>query len=177
MTRRTRTLIGKYASLAGREAIYETADGFDVETREGYDVIERRVLFSDVVLVTLHRHYGIPYLLTTGLLSLFVAVLAVIIYFSIPGAGASGPAIVVALFGIPSFVAFLLRATFGVDRITIFGRRSKAQLGFRVRKRRAREAYERICALVRNAQQGIASAPGNSPPQDRPDHAPWVSPF
>lgn len=166
-----RTLIGKYSSLVSREAIYETPDGFDVETREGYDVIERRVLFSDVMLVTLHRHYGTAYLLTTGLISLFFFVIAVTAYGSFPQNG-DVAAMVILAFGVPSALSFLLRAAFGVDRITIYGRRSKATVGFRLRKARARRSYERICTLVRNAQQGVASVP----PEDLPDNAPWVSP-
>lgn len=159
-----RTLIGKYASLAAREAIYETPDGFDVEARAGYDVIERRVLYDDVLLVTYHRRYGTAYLLTTGLISLFFVTIAVITLATYPGEPAA--AIVIALFGIPSILSFLLRALFGVDTITIFGRRSKASVGFRLQKRRARAAYERVCMLVRNAQERVASLPV---PEDRAD--------
>jgi hypothetical protein len=171
MTARPRTLIGKYASLAGREAIYETPDGFDVESREGYDVVERRVLFDDVLLVTLHRHYGTAYLLTTGLISLFFLTVAMTVWFTM-GPGAVTPTIIGAM-GLPSLISFLLRAIFGVDTLTIFGRRSKASVGFRLRKGRARAAYERVCMLVRNAQERVASVP----PEDRPDDVPGVAPF
>jgi hypothetical protein len=162
MTQKNRTLIGKFSSLAAREAIYETPDGFDVEVRAGYEVIERRVLFDDIQLVTYHRRYGTAYLLTTGLISLFFITVAIIVLATFPNEPTA--AIVFAVFALPSLISFLLRAFFGVDTITIFGRRSKASVGFRLQKRRAREAYERICTLVRNAQQRVASVP-----EDRAD--------
>jgi len=134
-------------------------------------VIERRVLFRDVVLVTLHRHYGTAYLLTTGLISLFFIIVAVTAYGSFTR-NSDVVAIVLLTLGLPSMLSFLIRALFGVDRITIFGRRSKATVGFRLRKRRAWEAYDRICTLVRNAQQGVTSVP----PENRADDAPWIFP-
>lgn len=156
-----RTLIGKFASLAARDAIYETPEGFEIETVAGYDVTQRRVLYDDVLFVTLHRRYGVTYLGATGLITLLFIALGWITYRSFPTG--AGPWIVAA-FGLPSAISFLVRAIFGVDTITIFGRRSKASIGFRLRKGRAREAYERVCMLVRNAQQGVASAP-----EDRAD--------
>jgi hypothetical protein len=156
-----RTLLGKFASLAARNAIYETPEGFVVETRAGYDVTERRVLYDDVLLVTMHRRYGVAYLVVTGLITLFFVVLALTTYRSVPEGAAAW---IVAAFGLPSLISFLVRALFGVETITIFGRRSKAAIGFRFRKQRAREVYERICLLVRNAQQRVVSVP-----EDRPD--------
>lgn len=156
-----RKLIGKYSSLAAREAIYEAEDGFDIESHAGYEVIERRVLFNDVLFVTLHRSYGAPYLIVTGSIALFFLMIAMIVFGSGEGTSMLVPALIVGAFGLPALISFALRALFGVDTITIFGRRSKASVGFRLRKKRARIAYERVCTLVRDAQ---ASATPESVP-------------
>lgn len=161
MTPDGRTLIGKYSSLASREAIYEAADGFDVETREGYEVVERRVLYDDVMFVTYHRQYGAAYLITTGLISLFFLTIALIVW--VAGDDTLVAALIVGALGLPAFISFCVRLFFGVDTITIFGRRSKASISFRLRKRRARAAYERICARVRASHQAASAA------EDRPD--------
>ena len=170
MTDTTRRMVGKYSSLAAREAIYEADDGFDVETRAGYEVVERRVLYDDVLFVTYHRHYGAAYLITTGLISLFFLGLALITWSTTNEWAAAVPVGVLAL---PSTISFLLRVFFGVDMITIFGRRSKASIGFRVRKKRARAAYGRICARVRAAQNAGQSQRAETPesaPEDGADH-------
>ena len=56
-------------------------------------------------------------------------------------------------FGLPALIAFLTRLLLGVDVVTVFGRRSKTNLRFALRKQRAREVYGTICAAVRNAQR------------------------
>lgn len=173
MTDTGRSLIGKYTSLTSRDALYEAADSFEIETRSGYEIVERRVLYDDVLFVTHHRHHGVAYLLTTGIAALFFLTIALLIAFSIPAAWVA--ALFVGILGLPGLIGFLLRAFIGVFTITIYGRRSKAAIRFRLRRERAQEAYERICAIVRNAQSSAAppvpppapSAP--SAPEDRAD--------
>jgi hypothetical protein len=150
----TRRAVGKNATLLSREYVYESAEGFDVEAREAYEVVQRRVLYDDVQLVTLHREYGAAYLIITGVISLFFVTIAGFILTL--GAEAWIAALVVLATGSPAFFAFFLRLFLGVDVVTIFGRRSKASIRFRVRKRRAREVYGQICATVRRAQQAGA---------------------
>ncbi|HEX8253306.1 MAG TPA: hypothetical protein VF846_09180 [Thermoanaerobaculia bacterium] len=166
-----RSLIGKYTSLTSRDALYEAADSFEIETRSGYEIVERRVLYDDVMFVTHHRHHGAAYLITTGSVALFFLALVLIIMFAIPGAWPA--AVFVGILGLPALIGFLMRAFIGVFTVTIYGRRSKAAIRFRLRRERAQEAYERICAIVRNAQSS-AAPPSEPPPssaaEDRADH-------
>ena len=163
-----RVLIGKWATIVTREKVYQTPEGLEIETNEHYEVSQRRVFFEDVQLVTYHREYGRLYLWLTGLFS--AAFLALFLFLSTlgePGVIVGG--VFATIFGLPFLIAFVLRAVFGVDVVTVFGRRSKAAIRFRTRKRRAREVYGQICAAVRSAQRAIIPAESPAPPP--PDSA------
>lgn len=152
----TRKLVGKSATFGIRQRVYQTADGFDVEMREQYEVMQRRVLFDDVQLVTIHRRLGPLYLILMGSIAtlfIFIAILIVAVDVNDwPGA------MVPAVMGLPFLIPFLVRLAFGQEVITIFGRRSKAEVRFSIRKRLARETYGKICAAVREAQRGVSAA-------------------
>jgi hypothetical protein len=146
----TRKLVGKSTSLSGRELVYQTAEGFEVEKTEHYEIEEQRVLFDDVLLVTIHRELGVPFLIFTGLISLFFLAFALFFFFVNDDTWPAG--LIFLLLGSPAIISFLVRLIFRVDVITIFGRRSKASMRFRIRKRRAREVYGQVCTTVRSAQ-------------------------
>lgn len=148
-----RERIGKATSLVTRDLVYLTDEGFEVESHEGYEIVERRVLFGDVQLVTYHRRLGALYLSVTGVVALLFLGIALVVAASSSDGWIT--ALPIAMFGVPALIAFLLRLAFRVDIITIFGRRSKARIHFRLRKRKARETYGRICAAVRHAQGGM----------------------
>ena len=146
-----RKVIGKSVSFAGGEVVYQTADGFEIQKTDHYKVEEVRVFYDDVMLVTIHRELGVPFVIFTGLASLFFIALAVFFYFVDPN---TWPASV--MFGIiaaPFVVLFLIRVILKLDVITIFGRRSTARMRFRFRKQRARQVYGEVCAAVRQAQR------------------------
>ncbi|MFL6245032.1 MAG: hypothetical protein ACJ74H_03335 [Thermoanaerobaculia bacterium] len=153
-TSEPRKLIGKASSLGGRSAIYQVHDGLEIDTSEQYDIVQRRVLFDDVLMVTIHREKGVLYLLITGALAaFFLGFAAMIVSVDVndwPGAA------VFVVFGFPALLAFLIRLFLGVDVVTIFGRRSKASVRFSLRKRRARQVYGAICAAVRTAHRSAA---------------------
>ena len=157
-----RVLIGKWATIVTREKVYQTPEGLEIEINEHYEISQRRVFFEDVQLVTYHREYGRLYLWLTGVFS--AGFLALVLYLSTLGQAALVVGIVFGLFGLPFLIAFLLRALFGVDVVSVFGRRSKAAIRFRIRKRRAREVYGQICAAVRAAQRAIIPAESPAPP-------------
>ena len=157
-----RVLVGRWATIVTREKVYQTAEGLEVETNEHYEISQRRVFFEDVQLVTYHREYGKLYLWLSGVFSL--GFLALVVYLSTLGQPGVIVAVVFGIFGLPFFIAFLLRALFGVDVITVFGRRSKAAVRFRLRKQRARQLYGQICAAVRSAQREIIPAESPAPP-------------
>lgn len=145
-----RTYLGKASSVAARYRVYLTNDGFDVDSKEQYDIIQRRVLFDDVQLVTIHREAGVYFLTVTGVIGLIISTIAITILAYDVGNWVS--ALIVAAIGLPFVIAFVLRLLFGDEVITIFGRRSKATIRFGLRKQRARQAYGKICATVREAQ-------------------------
>ena len=49
MSAAPRKLLTRGASLASRTAVYETAEGLEVESKEQYDTVHRRVLYEDAV--------------------------------------------------------------------------------------------------------------------------------
>jgi len=131
--------------------IYQGADALEIEVNEQYEVVEKRVLFDDVLMVTIHRELGAAYLFLTAILALFflgIGILIVSVSFD-----AWPVAAVFAVFGLPALIAFLTRLFLGVDVVTVFGRRSKTDLRFGLRKQRAREVYGLICAAVRSAHR------------------------
>jgi len=172
MSTAQRKLLTRSATMASRVAIYESADGLDVESTEQYEVFRRRVLFEDVVLVTYHREMGWPFVLAHA----FIAFVFFFIGGTIFAANASSTAAAIfAALGMPSLALILFRVALKVDVVTVFGRRSKATIRFPWRKRRAREAYGRICARVRQVQQQVGVenrepdvAPQPAPPEEMP---------
>lgn len=153
--------LGKSTSLVTRDTVYLVDDGFEVEAREHYEVIERRVLFDDVQLVTYHRHLGAVYLVVHG--GIAIVFLGFALALGTLSSDAWVGALFVAAFGVPSLIAFILRLLFRMDVITIYGRRSKASIRFSLRKAKARETYGRICAAVRQAQRPSAEPAVPSP--------------
>jgi uncharacterized integral membrane protein len=146
-----RKVLGRSRSLGSRATIYQGADALEIEVNEQYEVVEKRVLYDDVLMVTIHREKGVGYLILIALLALFFLGIAILIVSV--NVDAWPAAIFFGTFGLPALIAFLTRLLLGVDVVTVFGRRSKTDLRFALRKQRAREAYGTICAAVRNAQR------------------------
>lgn len=160
-----RPLICRTGELFSRDTVHQSAEGLDVSSSRGFALHERRLLFDDVQLVTLHGDRGLWYLLVTGIFgALFVAFA---IFIAAVNTDMWPVALPFFLMGAPAVIAFLIRLSVGREIVTIHGRRSKAILRFSgLRKRRAREVYGQVCALVRRAQSTATSggAVGGSPP-------------
>jgi hypothetical protein len=151
----TRTRLGSSAHAFGREAVYELPDGVEVESSENYEVIRKRVLFEDVLLVTYHREIGFWFILLNALVGGFFLFIGIIIV-NAQRSGSVWPFLTPWLvMAFPFLLAAALRAILGVEVISIFGRRSKAQIRFTLRKKRARDIYGRILARVRQAQRAL----------------------
>jgi hypothetical protein len=152
MTAPGRKLIGKSSSFMGREAVWQMSEGFEIQSKERFEVERKRVLFEEILFVTYHRMYGGIYLALTGVFALFFFAIAFVI---IAAGGFDGwPfALAFALIGLPALIAFLLRLMFRLDVITVFGKRTKASIRFRLRKQRARSVYTQITTAVRMAQE------------------------
>lgn len=147
----TRPLLGKSRTFGSRATIYQGPDALEIEVNEQYDVVQKRVLYDDVLMVTIHREIGVLYLIATALLAFFFLGIAILI-LSV-NVDAWPVAIFFGALGLPALIALLTRLLLGVDVVTVFGRRSKTDLRFALRKQRAREVYGQICAAVRNAQR------------------------
>lgn len=153
--------IGKSVSFAGSEVVYQTPEGFEIYRTDHFKVEELRVFYDDVMFVTIHREMGVPFVIFTGLASLFFVALTV--FFLVVDPNTWPVSVMFGIIGAPFTIAFLVRVTLKLDVITIFGRRSTARMRFRFRKQRAREVYGRVCAAVRQAQRRREPEAGPEP--------------
>ena len=148
----TRALLGKWTSAMTRARVYEHPDSLEIESNEQFEVTKRRVFLDDVRLVTYHRRRGVTYLVTTGILAT-LANFVILFAFFMGGEVVAPVGILFGLVAVPSTLAFLIRAIWGLDIVTVYGRRSKLAIRFRLQKTKAREVYGHVCAIVREAQR------------------------
>ena len=150
MTPGKRKLLGRNVGAMSREAVYETADAIESESRAGYEVTRKRVLFEEVLLVTIHREMGALYVTITALVA--------VMFGGIAFAAGKEPAIAISfgILALPFFIACVIRLAAKLDFVSVFGRRSKAVMRFSLRKRRAREVYGRICSRALEVQRAMA---------------------
>lgn len=149
----TRKYLGRTSTVASRDTVFEDEDGLEIQSTDQYEVAQRRVLFADVTMITIHRERGTLYLVAMTFMTCFMLLPAAMgLAF-----GSRGVAVVFGLFALPFAILTILRATRGVDVVTVFGRRSKAVIRFAYRKKRARELYERLTATVAETQQRLTA--------------------
>ena len=147
-----RTPLGTHTGLSHVRRVYRTADAIEVDEIEGTDVTRRRVLLDEVLLVTLHRTYGLAFILTMIVLLTMFGFLSGMILLADRTAGLVSLALTVA----PPLAALGLRLALGVDVVTVFGRRTKAEIPFWFRKGRGREVFRLVCRLARERQERAA---------------------
>lgn len=150
-----RFLIGKRNGISSRQRIYRTPDAIEIEEVEGYDVSRKRVFFDDVLLVTYHQFFGWAFLLGMGALIGFFGLITVAAAMGDLRAGL----FMFLLWVLPFLVLFVLRLILRVDAVTVYGKRTKAQMYFWFRKRRARQLYQEICRFVRERQEALTHTP------------------
>lgn len=160
-----RVLLGKGSSLSSRHRVFRTPDAIEVEEAEGYDVTRRRVWLDEVLLVTYHRTVGWAFvavmLAFMGIFGFFGFIVLVVN----PSAQSAGYLAALLLpFAIPLALRLLLR----VDVVTVYGRRTKAEMQFWFRKAQARQIYQQVCRLARERQQRLRTAPGTRRPAPPP---------
>jgi hypothetical protein len=174
MTSSKRKPLGRNTGVMMRDTVYETADAIESESHEGYDVTRKRVLFEEVLLVTIHRDVGLLYVITMALTTLIFAGIA--LFFQL-WARTPAAAIPFAILALPFFIGCVFRLVWKLDYVSVFGRRSKAVMRFSLRKRRAREVYGRICSRALEVQRAmverereetapVINAPPPLPPED-----------
>jgi hypothetical protein len=153
-----RKLLGTASNLATRVRVYLAEDAVEIDEIEGYSGTRKRVLFDEVLLVTLDRRRRIGSLLIWGALALFFTAIAGLALVGSRPAPLTGALILMALLGGPFWLVFLAHLALGVDHVTVFGKRSTAQIRFSLRKRRAREVFALLTNRVRDAQRGAVAA-------------------
>jgi len=158
-----RKLLGTASNLATRVRVYLAEDAVEIDEIEGYSGTRKRVLFDEVLLVTLDRRRRL------GTIAILAAVSLVLL----------SPCLLIAAtkqdlnFGLiwtaivsPAWIALLVHLAFGVDQVTVFGKRTVAQMRFAVRKRRGREVFALLRARVGEVQRAatppVATASGSS---------------
>jgi len=171
MTPSWRKKIGRNVGLMTREVIFDTPDAIEVESREGYEVTRRRVLYEEVLLVTFHRTLGTPYVVFMAVMTSLFGGLALIFFLSLHEPGF---AIAFGIVTLPLLIPLVIRLALKLDFVTVFGRRSKAVIRFPFRKRRAREVYGAICSRTLEVQRAMAepepaAAPIEEPPLPPPE--------
>jgi len=147
-----RTHLGTQTGLSHVRRVYRTADAIEVDEIEGTDVSRRRVLLDEVLLVTFHRAYGLAFILTMIALVTVFGFLSGLLLLADRTAGLVSFALTVA----PPLAALVLRLALGVDVVTVFGRRTKAEIPFWFRKARGREIFRLVCRLARERQERAA---------------------
>ena len=137
--------------LAERMRVFRIPDALEVDSSDHFEIYRRRVFLDEVLLVTLHKGWGGGiYPWAIGVLALCCACTAAI-FFAIPDseevrngfliATAALVLLAVAMVFIPAWT------------VTVYGRRTRARMRYRLREGKARAVYAEICAAVAEAQQ------------------------
>jgi hypothetical protein len=157
-----RTLLGTASNLATRVRVYLAEDAVEIDEIEGYSGTRKRVLFDEVLLVTLDRRRPIGSLLIWGAIALFFTSIGAFPLLVRRPVVIPPVVITILILGGPFWAGFLLNLALGVDHVTVFGKRSTGQIRFLLRKRRAREVFALLTSRVRDAQG--AAVPAAQPP-------------
>jgi hypothetical protein len=172
-----RRYLGSAHTLSERVRVYWTEKALEVDRLESYEIRRSRVFFDEVLLVTLHSKLG-------GALPWGPLVLAVVVGFSAilarsePSASQILTWVALGLFA--TGVVFLFTPLWVV---TVFGRRTRARVQFRLRERKAREVFAQVCQAVDEAQRALVgpaqareTGPQEPPPLPLSDSEPPIAP-
>lgn len=157
-----RQYLGGFLGFTERMRVFRTEGALEVDSTDRYEIRRRRVFFDEVVLATLHRELGGgPYPWVFLAFALLGALLA--LPFSSEPTPRNIMLAVAAVFGLLSLVTFLLPSWI----VTIYGKRARGKIRYRLREGKAREVYGEICRAAAEAQRAMAErqAPVSSPPE------------
>lgn len=158
----SRKLLGTASNWFTRVRVYLADDAVEVDEIEGYTGTRKRVLFDEVVLLTLDRRRRLA---TVGFHAAFGSFFAAVGVFAAMVSHLSGAWIAGAP-GIPFWLLLLLHLVTGVDQVTVFGKRTTAQMRFSLRKRRARDVFALLRDRVREAQGSVVVEAQPAPAPD-----------
>ena len=139
-----RRFLGRYNDVVTRHAVYATDIAIEIDERDNFAIVRKRVFFEDVQLVTMHDRVGIAAVFFSLGFAGFLGLVGLI-----AGGVAGGVTI---LFSLPFLAYGIIRIRIKESIITIFGRRSRARIRFTLRRARAQRLYDELCAQVRRVQ-------------------------
>lgn len=144
-----RRLLGTAHTLSERVRVYWTGEALEVDRLDYYEIRRRRVFFDEVLLVTLHSgRTAIPIVLPL-LMTILFGLLALV--------SNSEPLVRRLLLDVAVlFVAWTLAALAPVWIVTVYGKRTRARMHFRMRQAKARQVYAEICRAASEAQRALA---------------------
>jgi hypothetical protein len=148
-----RTFLGKTTSIIRRQRVYQADEALEIDDSEDYRIRRSRLFYDEIVLVTHHRRIDWINVVVSALMVMLAAFITLILALNQAFAPA---AIIFALLGLPFVALGIAHLALQLDVVTVFGKRTHAQMQFLVRKRRAREVYERIGTLAREHQERLA---------------------
>ena len=156
-----RRLLGTVSGIAERVRVYRTAEALEIDQMEYYNIRRRRVFFDEVELVTLHSKRG----MVAG--AVFCGILALLVGISASPGGRDAGSV---LFSVAGAFALgcLISLLAPVWTVTVFGKRTRARIRFRMRGGKARRVYEDICRATAEAQEEAALRFAAQVPQPPP---------
>jgi hypothetical protein len=152
-------MVGSWTEFAGWQRVYETPEAVEVDEANGFSGTRRRVFYDEVQLVTYHRYIGWALAVVAAVLATGVGMVEAVAAL----AGEPKATVVIFLFALPPLALLVVRVVVKVDAVTVYGRRTQARVCFWLRKGRAREVFQRLCARVRHAQERAAREAGGGP--------------
>jgi hypothetical protein len=163
----SRKLLGTASNWFTRVRVYLADDAVEIDEIEGYTGTRKRVLFDEVLLLTLDRRRRLTTVAIHAAFGSFFGLMALLTWMLAPKLDQT-PALIVAGLGIPFWLLLLLHLAAGVDHVTVFGKRTTAQMRFSLRKGRARAVFALLRNRVREAQRPaiVEAQPAPSPATD-----------
>lgn len=160
--RYSRRYLGRAQSLAERVRTYWTEEALEVDQVDNYEIRRRRVFFDEILLVTLHTTRGFLISILPLSMGLLFAVLAL-------ASSAEPDASTVFWIAAAFFVAFAVGAALApVWVVTVYGKRTRARMHFRMRQKKAREVYAEITRAAAEAQNALARRLATEIPEPPP---------
>jgi hypothetical protein len=147
-----RRLLGTAHTLSERVRIYWTPEALEVDRLDHYEIRRRRVFFDEVLLVTLHAGRTALSIVFPLLMVILFGLLALGAWTEDPTAGRV-LLVITALFTAWALTAMALP----VWIVTVYGKRTRARMHFRLKQRKAREVYAEICRAASDAQRAVAA--------------------
>lgn len=166
LPRYPRRYLGRAQSLAERVRTYWTDEALEVDQVDNYEIRRRRVFFDEILLVTLHATRGF----LISVLPFFLALLFVVMALAARDTPDASTAfwVVAAV-----FAAFAVGATLTpVWVVTVYGKRTRARMHFRLRQAKARAIYAEICRAAADAQRALAARLAGEAPEPPPPPPP-----